>query len=150
MFEVIGIAGSLRKASFNRSLLRAATEIAPPTIHITIHDLIDIPLYNADVDAAGPPAPVTELKEAVSRASGLLVASPEYNYGVSGVLKNTIDWLSRPPRQSVLAGKPTAIMGASNGMTGTARGQQQLRLALIATNSPTLIRPEILVARAAD
>jgi chromate reductase len=150
ILEVVGIAGSLRRASFNRALLKAAAELAPASLHITIHDLADVPMYNADVEAVGLPAPVARLKEAVGKAQGLLISSPEYNYGVSGVLKNTIDWLSRPPRASVLAGKPAAIMGASTGMSGTARGQQQLRLALIATHSPTMTRPEVLVAKAPE
>ena len=150
ILEVAGIAGSLRRGSFNRSLLRAAIELAPTNLHIAIYDLADVPMYNADVDAAGWPAPIAQLRDAVGKANGLLIASPEYNYGVPGVLKNTIDWLSRPPRASVLGGKPAAIMGASTGMTGTARGQQQLRLALISTHSPTMTRPEVLVAKASE
>ena len=150
ILEVAGIAGSLRRGSFNRSLLKAAIELAPAHLHIAIYDLADVPMYNADLDAAGWPASIAQLRDAVGKANGLLIASPEYNYGVPGVLKNTIDWLSRPPRASVLSGKPAAIMGASTGMTGTARGQQQLRLALMATHSPTMTRPEILVAKASE
>jgi chromate reductase len=150
MLEIVGIAGSLRRASFNRRLLQAAVDLAPAPVHISVFDLSDIPLYNADVEAAGDPPPVARLKDAVRTADGLLIASPEYNHGVSGVLKNTIDWLSRPPRTSVLANRPVAIMGASTGVTGTARGQQQLRLTLLATQMNLLTRPEILVGRAPE
>jgi chromate reductase len=94
------------------------------------------------------PDPVTTLREAVRAADGLLIATPEYNHGVPGVLKNTIDWLSRPPRGSALSGKPAAIMGASPGMTGTARAQSQLRQAFVFTNTLAMAQPEVLVARA--
>jgi chromate reductase len=147
-FEIAGIAGSLRQASFNRALLRAATELAPANLHITVHDLLSIPLYNADVEARGVPAAVEELRSAVRAADGLLIASPEYNYGVPGVLKNTVDWLSRPPEASVLRGKPAAIVGASPGMVGTARAQAQLRQAFAFTDTLAMNQPEILVARA--
>lgn len=146
--EVVGFAGSLRRGSFNRALLRAATEVAPATLHITIHELDDIPLYNADVEAAGPPVSVTQLRDAIRDADGMLIATPEYNHGVPGVLKNAIDWLSRPPRDSALNGKVAAIMGASPGMTGTARAQSQLRQAFVFTNTYALAQPEVLVARA--
>ena len=150
VLEIAGIAGSLRRASLNRRLLQAAVDMAPPRLRITVHDLIDIPMYNADVEAEGDPPPVARLKEAVRKADGLLIASPEYNYGVPGVLKNTIDWLSRPPSASALARKPVAIMGASPGITGTARGQQQLRLLMLATQMPLLTRPEVLVGKAPE
>jgi chromate reductase, NAD(P)H dehydrogenase (quinone) len=147
-FEVVGFAGSLRRASYNRALLRAAIELAPPNLHIVVHDLSPIPLYNADVEAAGVPSSVAELRAAVQHADGLLIATPEYNHGVPGILKNTIDWLSRPPRDSALNGKVAAIMGASPGMTGTARSQTQLRQAFVFTNTYALLQPEVLVARA--
>src|SRR3954470_20529351 len=148
--EVVGIAGSLRQGSFNRALLRAAAEAAPDNMHVTIHEIGDVPLYNADLEAAGAPPAVTTLREAIRRAHGLLIATPEYNHGVPGVLKNTIDWLSRPPRGSALDGKPAAIMGASPGMTGTARAQTQLRQAFVFTNTYALPQPEVLVAKASD
>ena len=147
-FAVAGIAGSLRRGSYNRALLRAAQELAPPALRIEIYDLADLPLYNEDVEKVAAPAPVAQLRAAVGRADGLLIATPEYNHGVPGVLKNAIDWLSRPPRQSVLNGKPAAIMGASPGMTGTARSQSQLRQSFVFTNSPALLQPEVLVGRA--
>src|SRR3954464_8915112 len=147
-FEVVGFAGSLRRASYNRALLRAAAELAAPTLHIIVHDLSPIPLYNGDVEAEGAPSSVTELRTAVRQADALLIATPEYNHGVPGVLKNTIDWLSRPPRDSALNGKAAAIMGASPGMTGTARSQSQLRQAFVFTNTYALLQPEVLVGRA--
>ena len=149
-FAVVGLAGSLRRASFNRALLRTAQELAPPTLRIEIHELADIPLYNEDVERSGVPESVARLREAVGKADGLLIATPEYNHGVPGVLKNTIDWLSRPPRGSVLNGKPAAIMGASPGVVGTARSQSQLRQAFVFTNTPTLLQPEVLVGKATD
>jgi chromate reductase len=147
-FEVVGFAGSLRRASYNRALLRAAAELAAPKLHVTIHDLSPIPLYNADIEAEAIPSSVAELRTAVRQADALLIATPEYNHGVPGVLKNTIDWLSRPPRESALNGKVAAIMGASPGTTGTARSQTQLRQAFVFTNTYALLQPEVLVARA--
>jgi len=148
VFNVVGFAGSLRRASYNRALLRAATELAPPTLHIVIHELDGIPLYNGDVEDAGTPPNVVQLRDAVRKSDGLLIATPEYNHGVPGVLKNTIDWLSRPPRTSALNDKVAALMGASPGMTGTARGQSQLRQAFVFTNTYALLQPEVLVAQA--
>ena len=96
VFNVVGFAGSLRRGSYNRALLRAATELAPPALHIVIHELDGIPLYNGDIEDAGPPQSVAQLRDAIRKADGVLIATPEYNHGVPGVLKNTIDWLSRP------------------------------------------------------
>lgn len=148
VFEIAAIAGSLREQSLNRGLIRAAAELAPPTLRITVHDLLPIPLYNGDVESRGVPGPVAALRDAVRAADGLLIATPEYNHGVPGVLKNAIDWLSRPPRASALNGKPAALMGASPGMTGTARAQSQLRQAFVFTNTYAMAQPEVLVARA--
>jgi chromate reductase len=147
-FNVVGIAGSLRRGSYNRALLRAAAELAPTALHIVIHELDGIPLYNGDIEAAGVPPSMVHLRDAVRQADGLLIATPEYNHGVPGVLKNTIDWLSRPPRDSALNGKVAAVMGASPGVTGTARGQSQLRQAFVFTNTHALLQPEVLVGRA--
>ena len=148
---VCGIAGSLRRGSYNRALLRAAQELAPPDVEIRIFDrMAEIPLYNHDVEAEGVPEPVQALKRAIGEADALLFATPEYNHGVPGVLKNAIDWASRPARASVLSGKPAAILGASTGITGTARAQSQLREAFVFTNTPALLQPEILVYRAKE
>ena len=147
--RIVGIAGSLRAASYNRGLLRAAQNVAPAGMTITICDLAAIPLYDADVEARGDPKPAAELKAAVREADALLIAVPEYNYGMSGVLKNAIDWLSRPPDRSVLHRKPAALMGASPGMTGTARAQLQLRQTFVFTQTAVMMPPpEILVAYA--
>jgi chromate reductase, NAD(P)H dehydrogenase (quinone) len=149
--RVVGFAGSLRAGSYNRALLRAAQDLAPAAgMTIDIAEIGDLPLFNEDVEAAGVPDPVLRLRSAVAAADGLLIATPEYNHGVPGVLKNAVDWLSRPPRGSVLAGKPAAILGASKGMTGTARGQSQLRQSFVFTDTPTMLQPEILVARAQE
>ena len=148
VFNVVGFAGSLLRGSYNRALLRTAKDLAPPSLQITICELDGIPLYNDDIETAGAPSSVVRLREAVRESDALLIATPEYNHGVPGVLKNTIDWLSRPPRNNALNGKIAAVMGASLGMTGTARGQAQLRQALGATNTYALLQPEVLVAHA--
>jgi chromate reductase len=145
---VLGFAGSLRQGSYNRALLRAAKELAPAEMAIDTFDLAPIPLYNADLEAQGDPAPVAAFKRAISQADAVLIATPEYNHGVPGVTKNAIDWASRPPRGSVLNGKPVGIIGASPGLTGTARGQSQLRQAFEFTNSFAMPQPELLVFRA--
>jgi chromate reductase len=146
--RVLGFAGSLRAASYNKMLLRAAVELAPAGMEIEVHDIGDIPLFNEDVEAAGTPPAVEAFREAIRRADALLIATPEYNHGVPGVLKNAIDWASRPPRRSVLAGKPAAVFGASPGATGTARAQTQLRASFVFTDTPVLPQPEVLVFRA--
>lgn len=144
-----GVAGSLREGSYNRALLRAARELAPEGLEIRIFDRVgEIPLFNQDVEEAGDPEAVAALKRAIAEADGLLLVTPEYNHGVPGVMKNLLDWASRPPRESVLDGKPTGILGATPGMTGTARSQSMLRQSLVFTNSPALLQPEVLVARA--
>jgi len=125
--KILGFAGSLRAASYNKALLRAARELAPEGMEIEIFDIGGIPLYNEDVERAGVPAAVEEFRAAIRAADALLIAVPEYNHGVPGVLKNAIDWASRPPRESALAGKPAALLGASPGQTGTARAQTQMR-----------------------
>lgn len=150
-FRVLGIAGSLRAGSYNRSLLNAAIELAPAEMEISVFEgLADIPHYNADVDAAGDPEAVTRLKEAITAADGLLIVTPEYNYGIPGVLKNAIDWASRPVATSVLRDKPAAIMGATGGMGATIRAQTQLREVFVATQTHVLLQPQVLVTRASE
>lgn len=145
--RVLGISGSLRKASYNTGLLRAAAELLPEGMTLELADISAIPLYDQDVNDAGFPKPVQELREKVAAADALLIATPEYNYSIPGVLKNTIDWVSRPPNQP-LSGKPLAIMGASPGMLGTARAQMALRQVFVFTNLLAINKPEVLVARA--
>ncbi|HEY3334005.1 MAG TPA: NADPH-dependent FMN reductase [Candidatus Limnocylindrales bacterium] len=143
--NVVGIAGSLRRGSYNRGLIRAAVDLAPAGMRLTMHELGDLPLFNADVEALSDPDPVRRLKEAIGAADALLIATPEYNRCVPGVLKNAIDWASRPARQSVLTNKPVAIIGASTGGGGTARAQAHLRDGLGYTNGLVLPQPEVLV-----
>jgi chromate reductase, NAD(P)H dehydrogenase (quinone) len=146
--RILGIAGSLREASYNRALLWTARELLPEGVELEEFDLRTLPLYDADVEAAGDPEPVVALKEAIRGADALLIATPEYNRGIPGVLKNAIDWASRPPLASPLAGKPVAIMGASTGRGGTARAQEHLRAALEYSRAQVLEQPEVLVPEA--
>jgi chromate reductase len=146
--SILGFAGSLRQGSFNRALLRSAAELAPAGMAMEIFDLADIPLYNGDVEAGGDPPGVARLKAAIAAADGVLMVTPEYNHGVPGVMKNAVDWASRPPGGAPLGGKPVGIIGASLGGTGTARGQSQLRQAFEFTDSYCMPQPELLVARA--
>ena len=146
--RILGIAGSLRAGSFNRSLLRAAVERAPEDMTIEVFDLAAVPLYNGDVEAAGDPPGVAAFKQAIAATDGVLMATPEYNHGVPGVMKNAIDWASRPPREAPLGGKPVGLIGASPGITGTARGQSQLRQAFEFTNSYCMPQPELLMFKA--
>ncbi len=146
--SVLAFAGSLRKGSYNKALLRNARELAPDSLEISIFDLEGIPLYNADLEAKGDPERVTEFKNAIQSADGVLIATPEYNHGVPAVSKNAVDWASRPPKNAPLNEKPVGIMGASPGQTGTARGQSQLRQAFEFTNSFCMPQPEIMVYRA--
>jgi chromate reductase len=128
--RVLAIAGSLREASYNRGLLRAAQELAPAGTEVVIHEIGDLPFYDGDLEAAAAPPAVARLRRAIEAADGLLLATPEYNRGTSGVLKNAIDWASRPARRSVLDGKPVLIAGATTGIGGTSKAQQQIRDAL--------------------
>ena len=146
--NVLGISGSLRRDSYNRALLEAAQAVAPPGMEIDPFDLHAIPPYDGDVEAAGDPPAVSRLKGRIRDADALLIATPEYNYGIPGVLKNAIDWASRPPRESVLDAKPIAIMGASTGIGGTAEAQAQLRRVLMYPGAQTLPEPEVLISRA--
>ncbi|MEO8714337.1 MAG: NAD(P)H-dependent oxidoreductase [Acetobacteraceae bacterium] len=145
--RILGISGSLRKGSFNSAALRAAQELAPQGMSIEVFDIAPIPLYNEDVKAQGFPPPVEALRRKVLEADGVLLASPEYNYSTSGVLKNTIDWVSRPPGQP-FDGKPIAIMGASGGLLGTARAQYHLRQMFVFMNGHVMNRPEVMIPQA--
>jgi chromate reductase len=149
--HVLGFAGSLRKGSYNQALLRTAIELAPVQISIIGHSIAEIPLYNADLDNdRDRPEAVEDFKAAIARADALLIASPEYSHGVSGVLKNALDWASRPAGSSPMLDKPAAIMGATTGKWGTARAQKHLRSVLAAMGTHVLLKPEILVSRAQD
>jgi chromate reductase len=144
---VLGISGSLRKASFNTTLLRAAIELAPPGMRIEMGDIRGIPGYDEDLRAQGFPEPVTRLRDAIARADALLVVTPEYNFSMPGVLKNAIDWASRPPDQP-FAGKALGIMGASASIGGTMRAQYHLRQSAVFLDMHPINKPEVFVARA--
>jgi chromate reductase len=146
--RVLGIAGSLRRASYNRALLQAACDLAPAAVEIVTFPLDRIPAYNGDVEAVGDPPPVVDLKQAIRGSDALLISTPEYNFGVPGVLKNALDWASRPPFRSPLANKPVGLMGASTGHGGTRRAQEQLRQALRYPNASVLEEPEVFVGEA--
>jgi chromate reductase, NAD(P)H dehydrogenase (quinone) len=146
--RILGIAGSLREGSYNRSLLRAALELMPEGVELVEHEIGTLPFYDGGVEAAGDPEAVIRFKQAIRDADALLIATPEYNRGVPGVLKNAVDWASRPPLGSPLTGKPVAIMGATTGRGGTARAQEQLRAALEFSRATVLEQPEVLVPEA--
>ena len=145
--HILGISGSLRTGSYNTKALKAARSLVPSGVELDIFTLHDIPLYNGDVEKEGIPASVAALREAVLAADAVLICTPEYNYSVSGVLKNALDWLSRSGGKP-LEGKPVAIMGASPGRLGTARAQYHLRQMLVHFNAPVLNKPEVMIAKA--
>lgn len=147
--RVLGISGSLRKGSFNTAVLQAAIELAPQGMIIETADLLSIPVYNEDVRATGVPDSVKRLCEAIAAAEALLIVTPEYNYSIPGVLKNAIDWASRPPNQP-FAGKPLAIMGASSGAGGTMRAQYHLRQVAVFLDMHPLNKPEVFVRSAQE
>jgi chromate reductase len=146
---VLGIAGSLRRQSYNRSALRAAKELAPEGMTIDIFDLDGIPGFNED-DETNPPAKIVEFKKRIRAADAILFVTPEYNYSVPGVLKNAIDWASRPYGDSAWAGKPAAIMGASIGNIATARAQYHLRQICVFLNVFPLNQPEVMIGNASQ
>ncbi len=150
-FHILGIAGSLRRASYNLGLLRAAAQLLPPGATMEIATLHDIPPYNADVQAAeGDPPAVAGLKRKVAEADALLIASPEYNYSIPGVLKNAIDWVSRPPKDCGMRKKPLGIIGASSGESGTMRGQLAIRQVFVFLDAYVMAQPEFRLPRAGE
>jgi len=144
---ILGIAGSLRKQSFNRALLRAAQELTPQGTTIETFELDGLPGFNQD-DEANPPAKVAELKQRIRSADAILFVTPEYNYSIPGVLKNAIDWASRPYGDSAWNGKPVAVMGASVGSIGTARAQYHLRQTFVFLNMYAVNQPEVMLGNA--
>ena len=147
--RILGIAGSLRKESFNRSALRAATELVPDGAEIEIFEIDGIPGFNQDEEQS-PPAKVTEFKQKIREADAILFVTPEYNYSVPGVLKNAIDWASRPYGDSAWNGKPAAIMGASIGGIATARAQYHLRQMFVFLNVFPINQPEVMIGNCTD
>lgn len=146
--RIAGICGSLREGSYNLKALRAAREAAPAGVELDIIRINEVELYNADVEKQGWPPGVQALRDRVEPAHAVLLASPEYNYGVPGVLKNATDWLSRPTGEGPLAGKPMAVMGASTSRTGTARAQADWRNVAYYNGMPLLASVEVLLFQA--
>jgi chromate reductase, NAD(P)H dehydrogenase (quinone) len=147
MTRILGIAGSLRRSSYNRGLIRAAAELAPEGTAFETFDVRSLPHYDADLEALLEPAPVEALKDAIRRADAIVISTPEYNHGVPGALKNAIDWASRPAAASVLRGKPVAILGAG-GRSGTSHAQEQLRRHLRATRAEVVEQPVLEISHA--
>jgi chromate reductase len=147
--RILGIAGSLRQQSYNRAALRAATQLVPEGAEIEIFELDGIPGFNQD-DEQNPPAKVTELKRRIREADAILIVTPEYNYSIPGVLKNAIDWASRPYGDSAWNGKPAAIMGASVGSIATARAQYHLRQMMVFLNMFPINQPEVMIGNAQE
>lgn len=145
MTALLGICGSLRRASINRSLLEAIGAALPAGATLSIHESIEVPLFNSDTTE---PDSVRGIKDAIAKAAGVVFAVPEYNYSIPGGLKNALDWISSPPAKSPLRGKPVAIVGATSGMSGTIRAQLHMRQILLFSDCPILAQPEILIPRA--
>ena len=148
-FKILAFAGSLRKGSFNKALVRVAVEVAPQNVSMEVFDLEGIPPFNQDLENT-PPQRVKEFKEKIRDADALMIATPEYNYSVPGVLKNALDWASRPYTQNVLAGKTVAVMSASTGRFGGARAQYHLRQSFVRLNMHTVNQPEVMLSSAAE
>src|SRR5580704_5831999 len=146
--RILGIAGSLRRGSYNQAALRTAKLLVPENSEIDLFQLDGIPMFNEDNEKS-PPSSVVELKNSIRSADAVLIVTPEYNYSIPGILKNAIDWASRPHGDNPWPGKPTAIMGASLGSIGTARAQYHLRQIFITLNLFTLNQPEVMIADAA-
>jgi len=145
--KILGVSGSLRRDSYNTAALRAAQELAPAGVTLETFDIAPIPLYNEDVRAQGFPPAVEDFRARIKAADALLIVTPEYNYSIPGVLKNAIDWASRPPEQP-FNGKPIALMGASIGAFGTARAQYHLRQSFVFMNGLVLNQPEVMIGAA--
>ncbi|MBA3978579.1 MAG: NAD(P)H-dependent oxidoreductase [Nitrosopumilus sp.] len=148
--KVLGFAGSLRAGSYNKSLLRAAADFMPEDANLEIFDIDGIPAFNQDIESDMMPEKVKDLKSKIRDADAILVATPEYNFSVPGVLKNAIDWASRPYGDNPFDGKPVAIMSASVGMLGGARAQYHLRQIFVFLNMYPVNRPEVMVTFAQD
>lgn len=144
--KILGLSGSLRKASYNTSLLKSASELMPEGMNLHIFDLTPLPMFNPDFEKPFPES-VAELRRQIAEADAVLIATPEYNSSVSSTLKNAIDWASRPPNKP-LEGKPVAIIGVTTGNFGTVRAQLQLRQILTHVGALLMAKPEVLISRA--
>ena len=147
--RILGIAGSLRRGSYNRAALRAATQLVPDGATIDVFEIDGLPGFTED-EEQNPPAKVVDLKQRIRDADAILFVTPEYNYSVPGVLKNAIDWASRPYGDSAWNGKPAAIMGASIGSIGTARAQYHLRQMFVFLNMFPVNQPEVMIGNASE
>jgi len=147
--KILAFAGSLRKGSYNKALIRVAIEVAPTNMLIEVYDLEGIPPFNQDFEDL-PPSIVVQFKQKIREADALLIATPEYNYSVPGVLKNALDCASRPKKDNPLEGKPVAIMSASTGLLGGARAQYHLRQSFVFLNMHPTNQPEVMLSRAQD
>jgi chromate reductase len=147
--RILGIAGSLRHDSYNRAALRAATQLLPEGASIDVFELDGLPGFNQD-EEQNPPAKVADFKRRIREADAVLIVTPEYNYSIPGVLKNAIDWASRPYGDSAWNGKPVAIMGASIGAIGTARAQYHLRQMFVFLNMFPINQPEVMIGNASE
>ena len=147
--RILGIAGSLRRNSYNRAALRAAQELLPENVSLDIFELDGIPGFSED-DERQPPAKVADLKKRIREADAVLIVTPEYNYSIPGVLKNAIDWASRPYGDSAWTDKPVAVMGASAGRFGSARAQYHLRQVFVFLNMHAVNQPEVMIGNGAE
>jgi len=147
MVALLGICGSLRKASLNRALLVAVRDALPAGASMTLYESVELPIFNSDLE--DPPG-VVRLKAAIAEADGLVFSVPEYNHSIPGGLKNALDWVSRPPADSPLRGKPVGMVGAASGMSGTIRAQAHLRQMMLYSDSPCMGQPEVLIPRAKE
>jgi chromate reductase len=145
VLKLVAFSGSLRAGSYNTALLRNVLTMLPSSLTVTIHSIGEIPLFNEDVEAQGTPAAVAALHRAIRASDGVIIATPEYNHGIPGVLKNTLDWLSRG-KPHAFYGVPSALLGGSDGMIGTTRSQAATRQTLAALNSQCLPQPQVLVS----
>jgi chromate reductase, NAD(P)H dehydrogenase (quinone) len=148
-FRILAFAGSLRKASYNKALVRAAVELAPENVAIEVFDLQGIPPFNQDLENM-PPQVIKDFKDKIRESDALLISTPEYNYSIPGVLKNAIDWASRPKKDTPLIDKTVAIMSVSTGKLGGARAQYHLRQSFVFLNMHPVNHPEVMLSSAAD
>ena len=146
--EFLGLVGSLRQGSYNKALMQTAMQLLPEGVTLEIFGISEFPPFNQDDLDSAPPVVVKQFKTAIRTADAILIASPEYNYSIPGVLKNAIDWASRPPTENAFDGKPVAVMSASSGKLGGARMQYHLRQAFVFLNMYPINRPEFMLANA--
>lgn len=142
---LLGLSGSLRAESYSTGIVRSLQEQLSRDVELQIHDLGDLPLYNQDLDGTAPPAAVNALRHAIAAADGLVIVTPEFNYGIPGVLKNALDWGSRPHGAAALNGKPVVTISSSPAFTGGVRAQAQLHETLLATQSMIVPRPQTVI-----